>query len=55
MPVCDHCEAPARELYLLPRERVGVVDTGAVCRFCFLRIVGIAPRRTALVGRTPVG
>ena len=46
---CQMCEADSKRLYIVPAvRRLGERAPRVVCHFCFVRIVGIAPRRSAL-------
>ena len=49
---CEHCEMAAGSLYGLPPER-RLADRFAtrVCFFCYLRLAGTDPRRTAVGAR----
>ncbi len=47
---CAFCESSVSKLYRVPARPNTTAQTGlAVCRFCYLHIVGMAPHRTALV------
>lgn len=49
--VCTYCEAEARELYHLPLVRQVAEPLGmTVCRFCYIRLCGVKPRRSSAVG-----
>ena len=46
---CAHCQAEAASLYRLAiLDRDGGRTVWMVCRFCYLRIAGIRPRRSDL-------
>jgi len=50
--VCTYCEAEARELYQLPLVRPMGDPVGmTVCRFCYIRLCGVKPRRSSAVDR----
>ncbi|MCC6175453.1 MAG: hypothetical protein IT305_09150 [Chloroflexi bacterium] len=56
--VCELCESRAHPLYVVPdHRRVGPGQHGAavrfdvVCRFCYLRVVGIKPTASRTVAR----
>lgn len=48
---CQMCEAKAGKLYRVPpKRRVGERGPQAVCVFCYIRLVGIRPVSSSLVG-----
>jgi hypothetical protein len=47
---CGQCEIHTRMLYVLPEtRRLGERAPRVVCRFCYIRLAGINPRRRELV------
>jgi hypothetical protein len=48
--ICGQCEANTRMLYVLPQSRrLGERAPRVVCRFCYIRLAGINPRKRELV------
>jgi hypothetical protein len=49
---CERCEAEAPELYRPPPgKQLGPRPPGALCYFCFVRLVGTKPTRGSVVPR----
>ena len=54
-PACQHCqaeEATLHPLYIL--DRTGRRVEVAVCRFCYLRLAGVKPRKAGATRPRPV-